>query len=256
MIKLNLFIVFIVSVVEIFGQKNTTVTGHITYFYHADTVTFKPEIYSVETYDDKGERIYYHRPSLWERDRFQFERTVSTGHYQAGFGTKNDTSLYSYITDTLNKKRYIINNKDTQFVYVQVYENKKIVSEKCVKGGTYTDNYFYEPGKTIRETIWEDGNRSYGYELFDEKGRTTKWNMMMSTPGDTITGIKTVYDDAARTKTIIYGSAPRANGEIVVYTYNKKGIPTNMHYRHYDNQMLETEIKVAFRKIKKISPLP
>ncbi|HLP12682.1 MAG TPA: hypothetical protein VK177_12170 [Flavobacteriales bacterium] len=246
--KIHASILFVLMVFMSVGQKTTTVTGYIEHFFHTDPVKFTPETYSVETYDKQGERIYYHRPNLWEKDKSQFERTVKKGHYQTGFVKNNDTAIYTYITDSLNLRRYIIYNNDTQFVYELTYENKKIASEKCIKGGEYTNFYFYEPGKTRMETRWPDQTRSYGYEVFDEKHRSVLWNSMMRSPDDTLVGVKNIYDDKARTKITIYGGSPKMNGEIVVYTYDKNSIPVKLHYRHYNDGVLNTEIKVRYKK--------
>lgn len=218
------------------SQKTYSLKGTVTEFFQKDSVKTVPFDYSIESYDQNFQPIYQKIYNPWEKDKFRFEKTIGSFRY-VGEGVGNDSSFYTYYTDTLNLKSYIIEGEsDTASIYqLEFNSDKKVIREKCSKGCTYIREYFYT-GQLITKihTIFNDSVESFDLYEYDANNRMVLNKYALTTEHDCIYNyIRYEYDDINRTKTSYYGNSDQPYYDEKIKTYfDKKGLQKKMEYEN------------------------
>ncbi|HRE97295.1 MAG TPA: hypothetical protein PK637_11050, partial [Flavobacteriales bacterium] len=189
--------------------------------------------------------------SLWEKDKFRFEKNDNEFRY-VGTGSENDSGFTTYYTDRVNLKSYIIDGKsDTSFIYNIEYDvNGNLIKEKCIKGGTYTTEYFYA-GKVLKKvhTEFSDTSETFNIWEYDNEHRVILFKYFLRKETDSVYNyISYEYNDSMRTKTEFYGSLyhPTTYEKIITY-FNKKGLPEKLEYEFSDEGVIKTRFTVIYK---------
>jgi hypothetical protein len=237
-----------------FGQKIELV-GYLTHQVENDSSYTSNEYHSKIILNEKKEIIHKEWIPFYQNNgpEVRFEFNIGTSkNICKGWVIKQDSAKYEYIHDTLSKRRYIIKNSDTSFIYQTKYDkNDRLLSQKCLVGCDYQMIYKYPDKYTdLIYTIWAKGDTSYSINYFDNEGRIILLKDLMNSPNDSIFSyIKTNYIDSLNIKTDEYGNSGWLdNKEIITTQYDDYGIIKTVKYEYYSEEnysmrLVEYDIK-------------
>jgi hypothetical protein len=216
-------------------SQNIYLEGYCYFHSLNDTLKECSQLTSQEIYTKDGSLLYEKIIPFGKTIHEEYKETKFGNPYNYKWYRKNDSTILTYYTDSINNKHFFIKNKRDSTIYQLFFDDKIIKKDSVVKGDFSVRVYRYNEKKLLDTLIYIDrlGNKLYNTYEYDIKGRniSTKMHTKQNRTDTSYAYVNTTFIDDENTEI-------RENGNVswlefkqtTITKFNDKNIPISKEF--------------------------